>query len=176
MVTLAGGWTLVARLSNIDAARWTGDKSWWVDKYTSEGDVLSPTSKGDMISEAFWMVFGDQVLVTNASTVNESLLLTMSQCLSGKPLRSIFSECKQSITSPYSECRAVGSWQPGCQHSTLEMCVIKDDGSRSRMSIPCGTSESTVNLGGGSLNKDFEVDINGAIDAPTDYSVNIWVR
>ena len=175
MFALGGGWTLVARLSNSDLTHWTGNNSWWLTRMASEGDVLSPTSKGDMISETFWTIAGNQILITNSSRVNESLVHTMPPCLKGKSVRSIFSNC-HNVTESYSECKAEGLWQKNCQASVVDICVGNDNGSQSWMSIRCEVSKSAVQFGGGLLHKDFEVDVSGTVHAPTDYSVNIWVR
>jgi len=84
-----GGWTLVARFANQDAANWMLDSGeWW---YTRTQEVGQTTNRGvnaDMISRAFWTVKGSEIRLSRTSNPNDlGLLVTTGNCLNNQTFR-----------------------------------------------------------------------------------------
>lgn len=82
------GWTLVARFSNSDSKNWITSASLWYGKTTPYGNVEYPHHGGDMVSEGFWRVTGDEFKITRSDDTSDvALLQTTSNCLRGQTFR-----------------------------------------------------------------------------------------
>lgn len=93
------GWTLIARFSNADGDNWKlirpSDSfsmgNWWqYDKDDTEGrgSTTNPSDKDDMISPAFWLVSGYELMITRNDDPYTALLQTKDSCLGGQTFRS----------------------------------------------------------------------------------------
>ena len=98
------GWTLVARFSNADYDNWKPfghvfgghqnsqhSHSWWqYDKEDTEGQgrTTNPSDNHDMISPAFWLVSGYELMITRNDEPHTALLKTTDDCLGGETFRS----------------------------------------------------------------------------------------
>ena len=98
------GWTLVARFSNADYDNWKPfghvfgghqnsqhSHSWWqYDKEDTEGKgrTTNPSDNHDMISPAFWLVSGSELMITRNDEPHTALLKTTDDCLGGETFRS----------------------------------------------------------------------------------------
>ena len=89
MTTARQGWTLIARFSNADSKHWmknSGD--WWYDKNVAAGVTTGPSTNGDMISPAFWLVSGNEFKITRSDDPQHTALLqTTGDCLGGRTFR-----------------------------------------------------------------------------------------
>ena len=77
------GWTLIAQVSNADEKHWSGGASglWQKNKATD------PSENKDMISPAFWLVSGNELMITRSDDPHVALLQTTDDCLGGQTLR-----------------------------------------------------------------------------------------
>lgn len=83
-----GGWTLVGRFSNADAANWMIDTGeWWYTTMTAQGDPTSATENLDMLSPAFWSVPGAEMKITRSDEGDVGLLVTNATCLGNQTFR-----------------------------------------------------------------------------------------
>ena len=84
------GWTLIARFSNSDAKNWMNDTGhWWYDQQVSMGTTNNPSVNTDMISRAFWLVSGEELMITRSDDPSHNpLLQTTGNCLAGQTFRS----------------------------------------------------------------------------------------
>ena len=81
------GWTLIAKVSNADKERWRGGFSWWWPGWWHENKATDPTGNKDMISPAFWLVSGNELMITRSDDPHVALLQTTDDCLGGQTLR-----------------------------------------------------------------------------------------
>ncbi len=89
MTTDQGGWTLIARFGNQDAANWMLDSGeWWYTRVTDVGSTTSPTVNGDMWSRAFYTVEGSELKISRSDLGNGHLLRTTNSCLGNTNFRS----------------------------------------------------------------------------------------
>ena len=151
------GWTLVARLSNADAIRWSGS-TFWQDRLQSFGNVVNPNDNADMISEAFWMVDGKEIRFTrsdNGRTISAGSCLSASQ----STLRSYIAHC----------CRR------GVQCCCLSISVCSTAGS-SMSILPDGAPVGMVTYAArSSMSSMSEADFVDQGGAEKSYAVNVWV-
>ncbi len=89
MVQDQGGWTLVARFANEDAANWMLDSgAWWYVRTQETGLTTSRSDNADMLSRAFWTVAGGELRLSRTDNADDAaLLLTTSSCLGGNNFR-----------------------------------------------------------------------------------------
>ena len=78
------GWTLIARISNRGGKRWKLDSSWWKD--IEDGKREEKDSK-DMISPGFWLVGGNEFMITRSDDPYTALLQTTDDCLNEQTFR-----------------------------------------------------------------------------------------
>ena len=80
-MTEGRSWTLIARVSNKDGKHWTWGSRWW--KYNmTEGKTTDPLDNRDMISPAFWLVGGNEFMITRSDDPHTApLLQTTDNCL-----------------------------------------------------------------------------------------------
>ena len=78
------GWTLIARISNRGGKRWKLDSGWWKD--IKDGKREATDSK-DMISPAFWLVGGNEFMITRSDDPYTALLQTTDDCLDEQTFR-----------------------------------------------------------------------------------------
>ena len=82
------GWTLIAQVSNADNTKHWSHLSWWFSKNKdNEGKALDPSTNKDMISPAFWLVSGNELMITRSDDPHTALLQTTDDCLGGQTLR-----------------------------------------------------------------------------------------
>lgn len=84
-----GGWTLVSRFSNTDAANWMLDTGeWWYTRTTPVGDTTSRSDNADMFSPAFFQVTGTEIRISRTDNPNDAALLrTNAGCLPNTDFR-----------------------------------------------------------------------------------------
>ena len=88
------GWTLVARFSNADdSGKWSlrGSQNWWqydIEDTKGQGNTTNPSDNDDMISPAFWLVSGYELMITRNDDPYTALLQTTGGCLSGETFKS----------------------------------------------------------------------------------------
>lgn len=85
------GWTLVARFSNADEDNWINplhSRSWWQYNEEGQGRTTNSSDNGDMISPAFWLVRGYELMITRNDEPYTALLKTTDGCLGGETFRS----------------------------------------------------------------------------------------
>ena len=89
MTTSGQAWTLTARFSNNDFKNWMIDSGkWWYDKNVEFGETANPSSNTDMISQAFWLVSGQEFKITRSDDPQHTALLqTTGDCLGGQTFR-----------------------------------------------------------------------------------------
>ncbi|XP_068747108.1 uncharacterized protein [Montipora capricornis] len=89
MTTSGQTWTLTARFSNNDSKNWMIDSGkWWYDKNVEFGETANPSSNTDMISQAFWLVSGQEFKITRSDDPQHTALLqTTGDCLGGQTFR-----------------------------------------------------------------------------------------
>ncbi|XP_068706627.1 uncharacterized protein [Montipora foliosa] len=89
MTTSGQAWTLTARFSNNDSKNWMIDSGkWWYDKNVEFGETTNPSSNTDMISQAFWLVSGQEFKITRSDDPQHTALLqTTGDCLGGQTIR-----------------------------------------------------------------------------------------
>ncbi|XP_068706637.1 uncharacterized protein [Montipora foliosa] len=89
MTTSGQAWTLTARFSNNDSKNWMIDSGkWWYDKNVEFGETANPSSNTDMISQAFWLVSGQEFKITRSDDPQHTALLqTTGDCLGGQTFR-----------------------------------------------------------------------------------------
>ena len=78
------GWTLIARISNRGGKHWKLDSSWW--KYRKDGKREATDDK-DMISPAFWLIGGNEFMITRSDDPYTALLQTTDDCLGKQTFR-----------------------------------------------------------------------------------------
>ena len=83
-----GGWTLISRFSNVDSKHWMQyNGSWWYDRTTAYGSIVSTSDNYDMISPAFWLVRGNYIKMSRSDYSSHGHLLYTGYCLSGETFR-----------------------------------------------------------------------------------------
>ncbi|XP_068679018.1 uncharacterized protein [Montipora foliosa] len=89
MTTSGQTWTLTARFSNNDSKNWMIDSGkWWYDKNVEFGETANPSSNTNMISQAFWLVSGQEFKITRSDDPQHTALLqTTGDCLGGQTFR-----------------------------------------------------------------------------------------
>ncbi|XP_068736577.1 uncharacterized protein [Montipora capricornis] len=89
MTTSGQAWTLTARFSSNDSKNWMIDSGkWWYDKNVEFGETANPSSNTDMISQAFWLVSGQEFKITRSDDPQHTALLqTTGDCLGGQTFR-----------------------------------------------------------------------------------------
>ena len=113
------GWTLIARFSNSDEKNWMNDTGyWWYDQQVGIGSTTNPSCNTDMISQAFWLLKGNDFKVTRSDDPSHApLLQTTGNCLAGQTFRS-------KITS-YGDFRNGKVWASG---KCLGSCTVQYGG------------------------------------------------
>ena len=85
------GWTLIARVSNNDGEHWKGSSNWWTpwwnDEKNGKGKRTDPNDDKDMISPAFWLVGGNEFMITRSDDPYTALLKTTDECLGKQTFR-----------------------------------------------------------------------------------------
>ena len=89
MTTNEGGWTLVARFANADAANWMIDTGeWWYTRTDAAGTPTSRSENADAYSPAFHQVKGDEMKFSRTDNPDDGhLLMTNANCLGDKTFR-----------------------------------------------------------------------------------------
>ena len=81
------GWTLIAQVSNADYKHWCY-RWWWLYKNeVNERKAFNPSENKDTISPAFWLVSGNELMITRSDDPYVALLQTTDDCLGGQTLR-----------------------------------------------------------------------------------------
>lgn len=90
MDTDGGGWTLIARFANQDAANWMLDTGeWWYTVTAEQGNTTSRSDNADMLSRAFWTVQGTELKFSRTDNPNDAgLFRTNSSCVPNTNFRS----------------------------------------------------------------------------------------
>ena len=192
------GWTLIARVSNKGKNYWRRHSSWWNETKEAEGETTDPLDDMDMISPAFWLVGGNEFMISDDPRT--ALLQTTDDCLGqqtfrykinpsyggGFPQNQCWSSCNATFGGQYREtggsAQATGN---GC--STVSLLTdnkiwfwCKRNHGRSVMVIGAkgdGCSKVYLRIGITTNNekiKDFGSKADGS--PTTDYSLNLWVR
>ena len=78
------GWTLIARISNKGGKHRKLDSSWWKDRKDCKREA---TDDQDMISPAFWLVGGNEFMITRSDDPYTALLQTTDDCLGKQTFR-----------------------------------------------------------------------------------------
>ena len=88
-MTEGQSWTLISRVSNKGEKHWTWSSGWWekYDMTDGEGNTTNPLDGEDMISPAFWLVVGDEFMITRSDDPNTVLLQTTDDCLEEQTFR-----------------------------------------------------------------------------------------
>ena len=82
------GWTLIARVSNKDTINWRPNSSFWkYDMKDAKGKTTDPLDGMDMISPAFWLVGGNEFMITRSDDPYITLLQTTDDCLGQQTFR-----------------------------------------------------------------------------------------
>ena len=82
------GWTLIARVSNKETKLyWRPRSSWWNDTKEAKGETTNPLDDMDMISPAFWLVGGNEFMITRSDNPHTALLQTTDDCLGKQTFR-----------------------------------------------------------------------------------------
>ena len=81
------GWTLIARVSNEGQKYWRPHSSWWNETKDAEGETTDPLDDMDMISPAFWLVGGNEFMITRSDDPYTALLQTTDDCLGKRTFR-----------------------------------------------------------------------------------------
>ena len=81
------GWTLIARVSNKGKKYWRPKSSWWIETKDAEGETTDPLDDMDMISPAFWLVGGNEFMITRSDDPHTALLQTTDDCLGKRTFR-----------------------------------------------------------------------------------------
>ena len=88
LMTEGQGWTLLARFSNTDDENWKKDSSWWkYNKKDADENGANPVENEDMISPAFWLVGGNEFMITRSDDPYTALLQTTDDCLGEQTFR-----------------------------------------------------------------------------------------
>ena len=88
-MTEGRSWTLIARVSNRDGKQWTWGSGWWKYNMTdAKGETTDPLDDWDMISPAFWLVGGNEFMITRSDDPHTApLLQTTDYCLNEQTFR-----------------------------------------------------------------------------------------
>ena len=88
-MTEGRSWTLIARVSNRYRKRWTWGSGWWKYNMTdAKGETTDPLDDWDMISPAFWLVGGNEFMITRSDDPHTApLLQTTDNCLDERTFR-----------------------------------------------------------------------------------------
>ena len=81
------GWTLIARVSNHGGEHWRWSSNWWNDEKNGQGKRTDPVDSKDMISPAFWLVGGNEFMITRSDDPYTALLKTTDDCLGKQTFR-----------------------------------------------------------------------------------------
>lgn len=84
------GWTLIARISNNDSTHWRQGSDRWNDKDGKKKNTTGPLDGKDMISPAFWLVGGNEFMITRSDDPYTALLQTTDDCLGKQTFRDKF--------------------------------------------------------------------------------------
>ena len=160
MSSNGGGWTLISRFSNADSANWMQSSgSWWYDRTSSYGSVISPSDNYDMISPAFWLVTGNYIKITRSDDSSNTALLYTDSCTGGKTFRSFitsFGNFRNGAVWNDDACRgSCYSYYGGNYSSTVGFGLAECSGnlqSRNHLSFWCDYGSN-----GGSIDGDGSV-------------------
>ena len=119
-MTEGQGWTLIARVSNKGEKHWTWGRGWWekYDMTDGEGNTTNPLDGEDMISPAFWLVGGDEFMITRSDGPNTALLQTTDDCLDEQTFRDKIQTSKGRLI--HNQCRSSCNVKYGGQYETTE--------------------------------------------------------
>lgn len=81
------GWTLIARISNHGGEHWRWNSNWWNNEKKVKGETTDPIHGKDMISLAFWLVGGNEFMITRSDDPYTALLKTTDDCLGKQTFR-----------------------------------------------------------------------------------------
>jgi hypothetical protein len=84
-----GGWTLIARFANMDAANWMLDTGeWWYTVTQEMGQTTNRGDNADMLSRAFWTVQGTDLRLSRSDNVDDAgLFRTNTGCMPNTTFR-----------------------------------------------------------------------------------------
>ena len=207
MPSNGGGWTLISRFSNADSANWMKSSgSWWYDRTSSYGSVISPSDNYDMISPAFWLVTGNYIKITRSDDSSNTALLYTSSCTGGRTFRSYVTSLgnfRHGATWNSHACRgSCYSYYGGSYSSTVGFSnahCSSDLQSSNYLSFWCDWSNddgSVMMIGGGGTGcnyanhgigitetnwprfgtGDCDGDFGEHCNHPTSYSLNLWIK
>lgn len=125
MTTSGQAWTLIARFSNNDSKNWMHDSGeWWYDKNIEFGETADPSSNTDMISQAFWLVSGQEFKITRSDDPKHTALLrTTGDCLGGRTFRAkmtSYGDFRHGTVWASDRCLGNCNIQYGGQHNTTD--------------------------------------------------------
>ena len=203
---MTGGrsWTLIARVSNKDGRHWTWGSRWWEYNMT-EGKTTDPLDNRDMISPAFWLVGGNEFMITRSDDPHTApLLQTTDNCLVEQTFRDKIRTSKAGIKLNQcgSNCgvRYGGQYEntEGFEQANENGCSPANLQTGNKIGFWCthGTSNhvngAVMMIGAGGdgcsgADHGIGIGIRGydgnddfgkkAYESPTkDYSLNLWVR
>lgn len=208
------GWTLIARFSNADDDNWKliepsghfSKGNWWqYDKDDTEGrgSTTNPSDKDDMISPAFWLVSGYELMITRNDDPYTALLQTNDICLGGQTFRSKIAldqgqnwkqkhchmgRCHVEYGGNYQNTegfkqakKCPDGFQSGdkigflCHYKSKNGAVMMIGGGGNH----CSEADHGIGIIDGDDTRDFgnEADEVDQEELPTDrYSLNLWIR
>lgn len=84
---LNGGFTLIARFSNVDARNWMEASGNFWYQIESYGNDTSTSSNADMVSKAFSKIAGYDLKLTRSDDNGHVALMSATGCMGGQSLR-----------------------------------------------------------------------------------------
>lgn len=121
-MTEGRSWTLIARVSNKGGKHWTWGSRWWKYHMTdAKGKTTDPLDDMDMISPAFWLVGGNEFMITRSDDPHTApLLQTTDNCLDEQTFRDKIRTSKAGIKHNYNQCGSNCSVRYGGQYEKTE--------------------------------------------------------
>ena len=202
-MTEGRSWTLIARVSNKGGKHWTWDSGWWKDDIYAKGKTTDPLDNNDMISPAFWLVGGNEFMITRSNDPHTaSLLQTTDNCLGEQTFREKIRTSEGGLNN--NQCGSSCNVAYGGQYENTEGFERANDNGCSSANLQTGNkigfwcnnyhswAVMMIGAGGnGCSGADHGIGIHRYIDSdeeredfgnkadesPTrDYSLNLWVR
>ena len=120
-MTEGQSWTLIARVSNKGGKHWRWGSGWWMyNMADAKGKTTDPLDNKDMISPAFWLVGGNEFMITRSNDPHTALLLqTTDDCLGEHTFRDKIQTSKDGIKDNQ-QCGGSCNVKYGGQYETTE--------------------------------------------------------
>ena len=189
------GWTLIAQVSNADEKHWSGGSGglWQKNKATD------PSENKDMKSPAFWLVSGNELMITRNDDPHTALLQTTDDCLGGQTFRNKTNTYHR-ITFTNIHCKSSCNVRYGGMYTATKGFAQANNSECSQIGFRCHQNNSwalmMIGAGSGHICSEVEHGIgiirrktaggddkwrmdfgNKAHESATNgYSLNLWVR